>query len=97
MHERNFIASCPYTGEKIEESTWRSGCMRSIRPLSVYPYGEKRYESHERFSALGFGTEVVKYQIFIKTLSGKTILVWVSAQDIGETIKTMIAQREGYS
>ena len=66
--------------------------MRSFRPLLVYPYGEKMYESHEQFSALGFGTEVVKYQIFIKTLSGKTILVWVSAQDTGETIKTMIEQ-----
>ena len=66
LHERNFIASCPYTGKKIGESTWRSGCMRSFRPLLVYPYGEKMYESHEQFSALGFGTEVVKYQIFIK-------------------------------
>ena len=97
LHERNFIASCPYTGEKIRESTWISGCMRSVRPLSVYPYGEKRYESYERFSALGFGTEVVKYQIFIKTLLGKTILLWVSAQDTRETIKTMIEQKEGYS
>ena len=71
--------------------------MRSVRPLSVHPYGEKRYESNERFSALGFGAEVEKYQIFIKTLSGKTILVWVSTKDTGETLKTIIEQREGYS
>lgn len=67
--------------------------MRPVRPLTVHPYGDKRYESHEQFPVLGFGTEVVKYQIFIKTLSGKTILLWVSAQDTGETIKAMIEQR----
>ena len=46
---------------EIGETNWRSGCMRSVRPLAVHPYGEKRYESHERFSVLGIGTEVVKY------------------------------------
>ena len=97
LHERNLIATCLSTVEKIGGTNWRSCCVRPVRPLLVHPYGYKRYESHERFSVLGFGTEVVKYQIFIKTLSGKTILLWVSAQDTRETIKTMIEQKEGYS
>ena len=97
LQERNLIATCLSTVEKIGGTNWRSGCVRPVRPLLVHPYGDKRYESHERFSVLGFGTEVVKYHIFIKTLLGKTILLWVSAQDTRETIKTMIEQKEGYS
>ena len=93
----SFLQESLSTIGKIGETNRRSGCMRPVRPLSVHPYGEKRYESHERSSVLGFGTKAVKYQLFIKTLSGKTILLWVSAQDTVETIKTMIERREGYS
>jgi len=46
--------------------------------------------------ARGFRKEVETYQIFVKTFAGKTLLLWVSALDTGETLKTLIEQREGY-
>ena len=41
--------------------------------------------------------EVGTFQIFVKIPSGISLVLWVSAEDIGETLTTLIVQKEGYS
>jgi len=97
LHARSITDAGPYSCEKNEERDGRLGCMRPARSPLTHPHNEKRYESHKPVSVSGFGAEDEKFQIFIKTPTGKTILVWVSANDTGEILKDKIAQREGYS
>ena len=41
--------------------------------------------------------EVGTFQIFVKIPSGRSLLLWVFAEDTEETLKTLIVQKEGYS
>jgi len=86
LHARSIIPAGQISGEDKEEI---DGSIRCMRPV--------RNESHKPFSGSGSGAENGKFQIFIKTPPGKTILVWVSAHDTGESLKVKIAQKEGYS
>lgn len=70
----------------------RSPVRSSIRPL----LGRTRSELKTCSRVSGSRAEEGKYQIFVKTISGKTISLWVSGRDTGETINTLIEQREGY-
>jgi len=97
MHTSGTTDAGTNSGGKKGELVWRSGCMRHAKPPLVPPLGEKRYGSYKHHSALGIEAEDGNYQVCIKTLLGKTILVWVSENDTGETLKAKIAQREGYS
>ena len=71
--------------------------MISARPASVYQYEGKGYDVNNCLSDSGYKTDVGNFQIFVKLPSGKTLLLWVIAEDTGETLKTLIVQKEGYS
>ena len=45
----------------------------------------------------GSAQEVGNFQIFVKMPSRKTSLLWVCDEDTGETLKTLLVQKEGYS
>jgi len=97
VNARGISVAGTNSGGKKGEIDWSSGCMRHARPTLDHPLGEKRYGTFEHHSVLDFGAEDEKYQVCIKTPSGKTKLVWVSVNDTGETLNAKIAQREGYS
>jgi len=82
---------------KIGEAEWRTGFMSSVKPLTVHQRGGEWYETQKLFSGLDIRAESEKFQIFVKTITGKSILVWVSAEDTGETITNMVGKIEGYS
>jgi len=67
----------------------RSLVRSSIRPL----LGRARSELKTCLRVSGSRAEEGKYQIFVKTISGKTISLWVSGRDTGETINTLMEQR----
>ena len=67
------------------------------RPVLAYRSEDEGYEINSCLSNPGYKTEVGKFQIFVNLPSGKTLLLWVIAEDTGETLKTLIVQKEGYS
>jgi len=81
---------------KIGEAAWRTEHRSAVRPQTVHPCDEEWYEIQKLFSGLDLRAEVKKFQIFVKSFTGKPMLLWVSAEDTGESLKNMVVKLEGY-
>jgi len=84
------------SSEKIGEAARRTEHWSTARPQTVHPCDGEWYEIQNRFSGLDLRAEVKKFQIFVKSLTGKPMLLWVSAEDTGESLKNMIVKLEDY-
>jgi len=93
LSERTMEAISGNLAATLAAAAWCRSSVRASLPLLL---GDERYDLKNCQTIPVFRTEVERYQIFVKLLSGKTILLWVSALDTGETLKSLIEQREGY-
>ena len=66
-----------------------SGVDRRTGPLA-YCSEDEEYDFNTCFSDSGCQIDVGNFHIFVKLPSGKTFLLWVFAEDTGETLKTLI-------
>jgi len=82
--------------EILGEAAWRTAHRSSVRPQTVHPCDGEWYEFQNRFSGLDLRAELKKFQIFVKSFTGKPLLLWVSDEDTGESLKNMVVKIEGY-
>lgn len=73
--------------------------MLCVNPVSAdHPDGEwYDFNTCLPVSLFGLRANLGKFQIFVKTVSGKSMLLWISAEDTGESLKTLIVQKGGFS
>jgi len=90
------LTACTHIIDIYRGADWRTRLRASVRSSLPLLLGDERYDLKNCQTTSGFRTEVEIYQIFVKSLAGKTILLWVSALDTGESLKTRIEQREGH-
>jgi len=83
--------------EYLEGAAWSCWSSSIVRASLSLLYGEAWNDVKSCQTLPVLRTEVERFQIFVKLISGKTILLWVSALDTGATLKSLIEQRQGYS
>jgi len=87
---------CTQIHENHGGAAWRIWCRSNVRASLPLLPGEDRYDLKYCQTSPVFRTGVERFQIFVKLLSGKTILLWVSALDTGDILKSRIEHRQGY-
>ena len=91
-----FRNACLFRAGHFNGKERRARSVIYRRPVLAYRSEDEGYEINSCLSNPGYKTEVGNFQIFVNLPSGKTLMLWVIAEDTGETLKTLIVQKEGY-
>lgn len=85
-------SACFHIAENHIRGAWRNHAIAERTPSAPY-CGRERYENAP---ISVYKENFENFQIFVKTLLGKSILVWVHANETVMNLKASIEDREGY-